>query len=758
MLYKTGIAANENWMIAEEAFIPQDVRKYESIMCLGNGYMGVRAAAEECYPKNNRYALVAGTFDKYEDKQTELPNFADVVGMAISVNGDPLDLTTGEYSDYMRTLNLKNGLLKRSFIWKTPSGKRVQFKFERFVSLADKHLLASKVSIQPLSAGVSISIETGIDGRDRYGNPHFMELEKNCEKNILQYCEITKESRIPFIISTVGYMYDNGRLIAPGQEIISEEMYIAKKYSIQVKQHDILSFEKLSNVFTMRDLESDGMSVEQVKVFAIMQLKNASLTRFDQLQQLSALEWQKIWGEKDVIITSRNNFDQLALRFAVYHLTIMAPIHDSRMSIGAKGLTGKGYMGHSFWDTEIFILPFFIFTDPKGARSLLEYRYHTLYGARKKATEYGYEGAMYPWESAWITDSEVTPSSDLMGPQEHHITADIAYSIYYYYCVTGDDDFMEQYGYEIIFETAKFWQSRVSYNALLDRYEIIGVIGPDEFTHDADNNAFTNYMAYFNLKLAVCYYELLKAEHQALFGRMNQKLKLDNLYEKIIPIVYNIYLPRENKDMLVPQDDTYLTLPEVDLTPYRTGVKKLRQDYKNLSYSKLQVSKQADVMVLFLLLEDMFSQEVKRKNFHYYEARCVHESSLSLCSYSILAADVHEKDQSYALYERACRIDLGSKMDSSNDGIHAASLGGIWQCSVFGFLGIRLYGDQLRIQPNLPKEWSHAETNIIWKGQKLYIEADKEKLHVKIIKGNRPATFIFNHVEKTLSDEIVLIK
>ena len=551
-------------------------------------------------------------------------------------------------------------------------------------------------------------------------------------------------------------MYYNAQIIEPKQTLQLDDMYIAKRHTIPVKANDILTFEKFSNVYTARDHACEAMSVESICRYAQVQLEESSASSFVELHRASSKAWGKIWAEKDVVIQSKNPFDQLALRFAVYHLTIMAPIHDRRMNIGAKGLSGKGYLGHTFWDTELFMLPFFIFTDPEGARSLLEYRYHTLFGARQKAAENGYEGAMYPWESAWITDSETTPSTALMALQEHHITADVAYGVYNYYCATGDVDFMEKFGYEIFFETARFWQSRLDYNKELDRYEILGVIGPDEFTHDADNNAFTNYMAYFNMKKAIEYYEHMKTADVTLFEKLNDKLKLEELYRKLTAKINKLYLPRENENFLVPQDDTYLTLPEIDLTPYRSGLKKLRQDYKNLSYSKLQVSKQADVMVLFILLEDLFSEKVKRTNFYYYEPRCVHESSLSLCSYSILAADVHEQRQAYELYVSACRIDLGTKMDSSNDGIHAASLGGVWQCTVFGFLGVRVYHDQLRIQPNLPEEWSCMKAALYWKGNKLFIEADKEKVLIKALYKHKPVTLIFNNEEVTFLGEIIL--
>lgn len=331
----------------------------------------------------------------------------------------------------------------------------------------------------------------------------------------------------------------------------------------------------------------------------------------------------------------------------------MSPVHDNRMNIGAKGLSGMGYRGHSFWDTEIYMLPYFIFTDPKGARSLLEHRYHGLESAHKKAQENGYCGAMYPWESAWTDDGEVTPSWARTGLLEHHITADVAFGVYNYYEVTADEDFMNRYGYEIVFDTAKYWQSRVTYNEQKGQYEIRNVIGPDEYTEDCDNNAFTNYMAHFNMTLAMTYYDKLKQINPELLQKLSDKLGLSGLYDSWREKTEKLYLPKENQDGIVPQDDTFLTLPVIDITPYKQG------KAIDFDLNATQVSKQADVMVLFLLLEDLFSSEVKKKNFYYYEPKCFHHSSLSLSSYSILASDVKEQNVAYDLFEKACVIDMG---------------------------------------------------------------------------------------------------
>ncbi len=736
MVYDKGTGELQNWVLAEKDFDVQYIRKCEAVMCQGNGYMGVRAALDEHYEEQWRGTLVAGTFDQYQTEATELPPCADLTNIQLFMDGEALDLKTGESSDYWIQLNLKTGILTRSFVWTSPSGIKAEFLFERVVSLHDLHLIAARATIRFLS-DCTFAVEAGIEGTSRIGDPHFHLVQAGQRGELLQYVEQTNQSGISFVLTSVCEMKVNE--LVQKSAFKQDEQNIYQCYQVNVKQGDTVVVEKRSNVYTTRDLQTQNLSVTALADYAASCLQGYESFSFNKIAQASADAWDtKVWSMKDVQIDTQNQIDQLALRFAVYHLTVMSPVHDNRMNIGAKGLSGMGYRGHSFWDTEIYMLPYFIFTDPKGARSLLEHRYHGLESAHKKAQENGYCGAMYPWESAWTDDGEVTPSWARTGLLEHHITADVAFGVYNYYEVTADEDFMNRYGYEIVFDTAKYWQSRVTYNEQKGQYEIRNVIGPDEYTEDCDNNAFTNYMAHFNMTLAMTYYDKLKQINPELLQKLSDKLGLSGLYDSWREKTEKLYLPKENQDGIVPQDDTFLTLPVIDITPYKQG------KAIDFDLNATQVSKQADVMVLFLLLEDLFSSEVKKKNFYYYEPKCFHHSSLSLSSYSILASDVKEQNVAYDLFEKACVIDMGQAPYSSDDGIHSASLGGIWQCVVLGFLGVRLYGGKLRIQPNLPQKWQKVCASIIWQGQRLNITATQDTLQV-MNQGTDPVEFLTNN-------------
>ncbi|WAA12052.1 glycoside hydrolase family 65 protein [Fervidibacillus halotolerans] len=757
MDYTLGKGKYENWIVSETKFSPDTLGKCESIMYLGNGYMGLRSATEEPYLKEVRNLFVNGTFNKFgEGEVTELPNLADVTRIDIRIDGERFSLELGKTENYVRQLNLKNAELVRQFDWTSPKGKILRFRFRRFVSLENLHLIGMKMEIESVNKPVSISFDSGIDGRmTNSGSQHFLEGEKRIfDKQFLQLLQHTTESNVDVVINSAHQVTVNGK------EIKNQRMHIDRRkiwltFEAELNPGDKLEMEKITNVYTSidRPFSEEGISFQQLRDVALQDLRDSLQIGYDGLFKKHVQTWEeRVWNHYNLHIQSKDGFDLLSLRFAIYHLTAMAPAHDERMGIGAKALSGEGYKGHSFWDTEIFILPFFTYTNPKVARSLLTYRYLGLEGARKKAKENNYEGAMYPWEAAWPSDGEVTPvwgAVDIVtGKQtkiwsgfiEQHITADIAFAVYQYYQITGDQDFMNRYGYEMIFDTAKFWASRLEWDETHGRYHINDVIGPDEYKEHVNNNAFTNYMAHFNLQLAIKYYEKLQRENQSLLKQLNEKLHLEKAYPLWLERSEKLYLPQPNADLVIPQDDTYLQLKEIDLTKYKQSKKvgTLFLDYNLEQVNQMQVTKQADVLVMFYLLnqvEPFFNEEVKRANFHYYEPRTLHDSSLSLSTHAVLANDIGETELAYSLFRRAAEIDLGPFMHSSDHGIHAASIGGIWQAAVCGFAGLRLTGDQLSFHPRLPDHWEEMEFTIYWRGEPVLIKVTKSSLMIRTHNG-----------------------
>lgn len=503
-------------------------------------------------------------------------------------------------------------------------------------------------------------------------------------------------------------------------------------YTVDLAQGETFVMEKFVNVSTTRDRDWAGLPLPELQKASLEALRESAAMGYADLAEESAQQWQKeVWDAAPIVIEgdSDSAFDQFAVRFAQYHMRVMLPSHDNRMNIGAKGLSGEGYKGHCFWDTEIFLLPYYIFTDPAAARKLEEYRYLSLPGAHRKAQANGYKGAMFPWESAWLDDGETCPlyvGTDILtgtpikvwsGIIEQHITADVAFGVWQYAVITGDQDFMDRYGYELIMDTAIFWASRLELGAD-GKYHINDVVGPDEYHEHINDNAFTNYMVCWNLKKAVEYHDLLKAQKPALYAALADKLDLAAWYPRWQDGIAKLYLPQPTADGVLPMDDRFMTLREIDLSKYKQQefVAGIMKDYNLEQIQGIQVCKQADCLVLFYLLEDLFPPAVKKATFDYYEARTLHDSSLSLSTHSVQACDLGEDEMAYDLFRKASVIDLGPYMGSSNAGIHAASFGGVWQYAIYGFGGLRMLDGKLRIRPRLPKGWDKLRYTLLWKG------------------------------------------
>ena len=537
----------KDWIIEEERFDSTVLGKCEAIMSLGNGYLGLRSTTEEKYLGEKRNYFVAGTFNKFDQNEvTELPNMADIVNLEFFMNGHYFTLEKGEIKEYSRQLNIKTGELHRHIVWSSPDGVELNLDFYRVVSLKNIHLVAQKVMITPVNQAVSLKIISGIDGRmSNSGSQHFSDGDKRFyNKKYMQLIQTTEESGIDFVHNTTLTFTADGNPYEMNSRIVMDRRKIFSEYQAELEQNKTLKIEKISNVYTSRDSENEGLDIKAIQEKSLQAIKLSVSEGYDVIASDSANEWnRKVWSKTPIIIESEDEYDQLAIRFAQYHLYVMAPAHDNRMSIAAKGLSGEGYKGHTFWDTDIFVLPYFTFTDPEIARKLEEYRYLSLKGAHKKAKSNGYEGAQFPWESAWLDDGEVTPvwgAADIVtglptkiwsGFIEQHITADVAYGIWQYYMVTGDHSFMDDYGYELLLDTAKFWISRLEFSEEDGKYHINDVVGPDEYKEHVDDNAFTNYMAYWNIKKAIEYYNLLKNEKADIFEKLNAKLELQRVYQ-----------------------------------------------------------------------------------------------------------------------------------------------------------------------------------------------------------------------------------
>ena len=731
------------WILSSNKPDIERLRKRESLWTQGNGYMGIRSSFEEAYVNEHRTTVINGVFNAPEGEVTELAVIPDATNCEIEINGERFTMLTGVIEDYNASLNLKNGVMKRTLKWRSPKGTYVKIDFSRMVSDVKKHIIAQTITVTALEADVHVSVLTGIDGKvTNTGVQHFTAPQKRAYKDGINGLYVkTLQSNIDAALHfTVKCDKEHD------SKTVTDRRSIYTKSDADIKKNESITFEKYSSYATSRDFEYINCEAEREKVIedGKKYLYEAVQLGYEKLCEESSASWEKFFEECPVHINSNNEFLNKAVNFSLYHLYIMANRDDSRMGVGAKALSGEGYKGHSFWDTEIFILPYYIFSAPKTARNLLEYRYKLLDPALEKAKKYGYVGAMYPWEGAWIDDGEACPEfSDIdlltgevrklmMGEIEVHISADIAYAVWQYYCATGDLDFMEKYGCEIIILTALFWTSRVVERN--GRYEILNVIGPDEYKDDINNNAYTNYMAHYNLKLAQ---RILENCPQSVYDKLDKEYDISELGEKINSIIDKLYLPTADTDGIISQFDGYRDLKEIDTSVYKNldKVGTIFENYGADEVQQMQVSKQADIVMLFYLMPELFDEEEIRKNFVYYEERTLHDSSLSMCIHALVSARLGMQDMAKKMFFDSCCVDVGDNTNNSDEGVHSASIGGIWLALVMGYGGLLLNDEKLNINPVLPEGWSDYTYTFFYQGTKIMVSVDNEGCSVKRISG-----------------------
>lgn len=705
----------------------------ESLLCLGNGYLGVRACFEEDYVFQKRGAFIAGVFNKACDNEvSELPNCPDVTNLRLTLDGEDFSMSYGEIEAFERTLTLQNGELIRRVRWASPAGKRYELCFRRFVSLDNLHLIAAKVEITPLLGGCCVRMETGIDGTvTNTGAQHFKELNKRIFDGAVMSIDFeTVESGVR--LNAASAVLRDGKL--QQAKFVNRRRSLWGGYTAEVEQGETVVFEKISLLHTSNDADSRGEIYEET--FADRKMSAVLMHGYDELLLQSAGEWTRYWEDVKIETDGFSPEYRTILNACLYHMRIMTAFHDGRVSNAAKGLSGEGYKGHVFWDTEVFMLPHYLYTNPKVAKNLLLYRYERLQAARQNARRGGYLGAQFPWESAG-TGAEETPdfsainihtgkpTAILSGKKEIHITADIAFMVWQYYLVTGDWRFMADFGCEMIIDCALFWCSRVTKTGR--GYEILDVIGPDEYTESINNNTYTNTLVKENMAHALSSMKLLKEKAPGRYEELSKLLSFEEKRSLMEEIEKNIYLPPQ-KGLLIAQDDTFLSKKEIDLEKYRAaaGTQAILFDYSREEVIDMQILKQADVVMLLYLLPDLFSDEVKKANLSYYEAHTIHDSSLSKCIHGIVAMDIGNKEMAREFFNHAMHIDFGEAC-ASVDGIHAASVYGVWNLLVRGMCGVSVDSEGvLRLKANLLPGIERVETTICYKGRKIDVKATKD--------------------------------
>ena len=712
----------EKWNIIIQGFDPKQVTKHESLFSLGNGAMGCRANFEEqytgetfqgsyiggvYYPDKTKVGWWKNGYPEYFAKVLNAPSW---LGINISINNCPLDLNTCiEVKDFRRQLNMKEGWYERSFTATLPNEQQVQVKVQRLLSLRHDAMGALHYQITPLTADAQLQIESyldsGVKNNDANWDEHFWNtLAITHQGNRAAIIAETKKTKFKVCTFMQNALAVNQQLVAAQATTHTADNYISKQYEVNVKKGDTLAIEKIGGYVTAESNTENTLLAENT--FALL---NENIN-FATLLQQQKEDWAAIWETADIEIDGDVKAQQ-AIRFNIFQLNQTYSGKHSQLNIGPKGFTGEKYGGSTYWDTEAYCLPFYMATkSPQVARNLLLYRYKQLPQAIANAQKLGFSqgAALYPMVTM---NGEECHNEWEITFEEIHRNGAIAFAIYNYMRYTGDSDYIKDYGIEVLIGIARFWAQRVSFSAEKEKYVILGVTGPNEYENNVNNNFYTNYIAAWCLRYAA---EQVNNTHTAHASADECKQWLH--------IADNIYLPYSEKYGIYLQQDGFL---DKELKPTTALSPQERPINQHWSWDRILRSpyiKQADTLQGFYFFQNHFSKEALQKHYDFYSQFTVHESSLSPCVHSILAAKLGMIDEAYQLYLRTARLDLDDYNKEVHEGLHITSMAGTWLSIVEGFGGLQVEADKLTFAPQIPPTWQRYSFKVFFRGKVYKVE------------------------------------
>ncbi|MGX5377819.1 glycoside hydrolase family 65 protein [Ligilactobacillus sp. LYQ135] len=740
------------WKVITHELNPEDKRLQESMTSIGNEYMGMRGMFEEKYSGDTHQGIYLGGVwypDKtrvgwwkngYPEYFGKIPNAIDFVSLDIKINGESIDLAKDSYTDFELCLDMKRGVLDRSFIVEK-DGHKIQVTSERFVSIDFKELYANKLTFtnlsdEPVKIEVQSLINADVYNEDsNYGEQFWGVLDKEVADKTGRLVGKTAENNFDIPRFTVEMvMSHETQLEAAKSE--NMEKAVANNFEGTLDPDKTVSFEKRVIVTTSRDYETR----EDLDAATTELMNKAGEQTYDQLVEAQANAWAKRWEKSDITIDG-DEAAQQGIRFNLFQLFSTYYGNDARLNIGPKGFTGEKYGGATYWDTEAFCLPVYLGTsDPQVPKNLLKYRHNQLDGAFHNAQQQGLKGALYPM----VTFNGVECHNEWeITFEEIHRNSDIAYAIYNYTKTTGDKSYVLNEGSEVLVAIARFWADRVHFSQRHGQYMIHGVTGADEYENNVDNNWYTNVTAKWELQYTL---DILKEVSSEQAAKLNVT---DDEKAKWQDIVDKMYLPEDKELGIFVQHDGFLD-KDITLDENNNPINTIPADElpinQNWSWDKILRSpyvKQADVLQAMWYFMDDFTEEQKKRNFDFYEPLTVHESSLSASIYAIMAADLRYEEKSVELYERTARLDLDNYNNDTEDGLHITAMSGGWLAIVEGFAGMRVNDDQLQFKPFVPKAWNGYKFRLYFRDRLLEINVTKENTEVKLLKGE-PLTIKLN--------------
>lgn len=708
------------WKIEKNGFEKSDIELHGSKYLIGNGYMGYRGTMEE-YSANELVAVnLAGLFDKNGDLWRESVNAPNPLYTALAVNGKVLSVADTPVSAHTQTLDIRHGIHKRKTVFSV-CGAEITVTAERFVSMARESIAALRYSVSS-DKDITLTLSTGIDNNiwDING-PHIENREMSVNENYSRFTGTTVQNAIEIEV----HEYNSG-ISFNGFDTVG--LHTAE---IRLTGGKSFTFEKTAGIYW-----GDGVDA------SYDEFCNAKDAGFDTLLAEHKAKWDEVWDRSDVVIEGDDEA-QLALRYSIYHLNTIAPQNTDKCGIPARGLSGQVYKGASFWDTEMFMLPFFGFTNPEIAKNLVKYRINTLGGAKRKAKEFGFEGAFYAWESQETGDDACTlfnvtdiftnrPLRTYFKDKQIHVSADIVFATWDYCTVSGDYTLLRDGGLNMFYECVRFFYTYASFKKYKNRYELLDVVGPDEYHERVNNNAFTNIIVKHAANILVAALEKTKVLYPEIYGNFKAKTELDWVYD----FAEKLYAPEPDENGIIEQFDGYFKLE--DTVPAELKKRELKEnEYWGCHglASTTRVLKQADVVMMLNVFRSEYSEKVKRANWEFYEPYTEHGSSLSACAYAIVAANIGYTDWAYKYFMKTATVDLnGSTRQYLGSlyigGTHPAANGGSWNTAIYGFGGVSFKDDVLDISPGLPEKWKSLSFKLQWQGVELRVAVNKNGVEI----------------------------
>jgi maltose phosphorylase len=731
------------WQIIEEGFHPDMNRESESIFSLGNGYMGQRANFEEqysgdsmqgsyvagvYYPDKTRVGWWKNGYPEYFAKVLNAPNW---IGIDISVNGKAIDLAKSEIISFTRTLNMKEGYLERSFSVTVANDKTIEIISRRFLSMAEPDLGIIRYAVKSVDFAGSLDFTIYIDGDVKnedtnYGEKFWVEVSKEIKGN--EGFLITGTLKTDFHLAT-GMTFEflkNARDFPVKADILKREKYIACKVTLEIGKGEELILNKYVSVLSSLNNKKENLASD-----INTRLKLAKQTGYTKLFLDHTKEWERIWATSDVVIDGDISAQQ-AIRFNIFHLNQTYTGKDERLNIGPKGFTGEKYGGSTYWDTEAFALPFFLKTaDQKVGKNLLLYRYKHLGKSIENAAKLGFKNgaALYPMVTM---NGEECHNEWEITFEEIHRNGAIAFAIFNYIRHTGDNQYMADYGLEVLIGISRFWSQRSTFSENLKKYVILGVTGPNEYENNVNNNWYTNSLALWTLTYTLKNIEILEKEAHdklvSLYRRLNFNFSVETTrWEELIR---KIHLPFDNSRNIFLQQDGFL---DKELKPASSIPPDERPINQHWSWDRILRScfiKQADVLQGLYLFEDEFDTDTIKRNFDFYEPMTVHESSLSACIHSIVASSIGNIEKAYELYLHTARLDLDDYNNEVSDGLHITSMAGTWLALVEGFGRMRIIDGKILLNPLIPSKWQSYSFHSRFRGILFEVKVTKNCISV----------------------------